>query len=385
MTASRKTILRAAAAVALVLGLGAAGGLYYYSARPLVEVSTAALAPISEIIYASGTVEPVQQAKVVPLQTRRVVELCRCEGQTVRKGQFLGRQDDAEERGELEQMQIRHEQFRRDLDRAARDRDKDTNSKAEYEKKETAVRESSSKISTLQKKLETLVFRAPMDGMVLRRDGEVGEIVGPTDVLFWVGKPSPMQVVADINEEEITKVAVSQPALLSNEGFERESFRARVSQITPKGDHTKKTFRVYLELPVDSRLRIGMTVDVKIVIREKPVAVVIPVNSVVTPVGSVSDSTVQVVSDDRIRLVSVSTDIRGPRLFEITEGIAVGTLVLSPARSDLKDGTWVRVHRPSTQEAKPGGGPDKDDLAVSLSRHINLILYDARRKVPSTP
>jgi hypothetical protein len=54
---------------------------------------------------------------------------------------------------------------------------------------------------------------------------------------------------------------------------------------------------------------------------------------------------------------------------------------------DLKDGTRVRVHRPSTQEAKPGGGPDEDDLAVlnSLSRHVELILYDARRKVPSTP
>ena len=211
-----------------------------------------------------------------------------------------------------------------------------------------------------------------MDGVVLRRDGEVGEIVGPTDVLFWVGEPSSLQVVADINEEEITKVDVSQLALLSNEAFGRRSLRASVSQITPKGDPTKKTFRVYLQLPVDSPLRIGMTVDVNIVIREKTAAVVVPVDSV-------SAGTVQVVSDDRIRRVPVSTDIRGTQVFEITAGVAAGTLVLSPARGDLKDGTRVRVHR--------SGDPDKDDLAVSttLSRHIELILNDARKNAPSTP
>lgn len=378
---SRKALFRAAIAVALVLALGTAGYLYYYfSPPPLVKVRTAVLAPVSEIIYASGIVEPVQWAKVVPFQRRRVVELCRCEGQTVTKGQILGRQDDAEERGLLKEMQIRHEQLVRDLDRAARDRDKGTISKAEYEQRETAVRESSSRISTQENRLETLIFRAPMDGVVLRRDGEVGEIVGPTDVLFWVGKPSPLQVVADINEEEITKVAVNQTAFLSNEAFAGRSLRAKVSQITPKGDPTKKTFRVYLHLPDDSPLRIGMTVDVNIVFKEKQAAVVVPVDAV-------SAGTVQVVSDDRLRRVPVSTGIRGTQLVEITAGVAAGTLVLSPTRGDLKDGARVRIERPTTQEAEAGGGPDKDELAVStsLSRHIESILNDARKDALRTP
>lgn len=378
--ASRKTLFRAAAAVALALALGAAGYLYYFAPPPLVKVSTAALAPVSEVIYASGTVEPVQWAKVVPFQRRRVVELCRCEGQTVTKGQILGRQDDTEERGLLKEMQIRHEQLLRDLDRAARDRDKGTITKAEYEQRQTAVRESSSRISTQENRLETLVFRAPMDGVVLRRDGEVGEIVGPTDVLFWVGKPSPLQVVADINEEEITKVAVNQKAFLSSEAFARQSLRASVSQITPKGDPTKKTFRVYLQLPPDSPLRIGMTVDVNIVVKEKPAAVVVPVDAV-------SADSVQVVTDDRVRRVPVSTGIRGTQLVEITVGVAAGTLVLSPTRGDLKDGARVRIERAARQETKPGGGPDEDESAVStsLSRHIESILNDARRSAPKTP
>lgn len=119
------------------------------------------------------------------------------EGKMVTKGQILGRQDDTEERAVLREMEIRHQQLVRDHERAERDYDKDKITKAELEQKQTAVRESSARIKAQINRLETLVFRAPMDGMVLRRDGEVGEIVGPTEVLFWVGKPSPLQVVAE--------------------------------------------------------------------------------------------------------------------------------------------------------------------------------------------
>ena len=48
----------------------------------------------------------------------RLVELCRCEGQVVKAGQILGRQDDAEERSALDQMEINRGQLERDLVRA---------------------------------------------------------------------------------------------------------------------------------------------------------------------------------------------------------------------------------------------------------------------------
>src|SRR5215510_4395378 len=85
-----------------VLAIAAAGGGYYAYSNllhpPLVTTGIASLAPVSEAVYGTGTVEPERWAKVVPLQRRRLVELCRCEGQLVKAGQVLGRQDDAEER-----------------------------------------------------------------------------------------------------------------------------------------------------------------------------------------------------------------------------------------------------------------------------------------------
>jgi RND family efflux transporter MFP subunit len=376
---------------------------------PTVTTAVAIRAPVSEAIYGTGTVEPERWAKVVPLQRRRLVELCRCEGQAVKAGQVLGRQDDAEERSALNQLEINNEQLERDLNRALRDRDKSEAARTEYEQRSTQFEESKSRINAQKVRLDALVLRAPLDGMVLRRDGEVGEIVGPTDVLFWVGPPAPMQVVAEINEEEITRIAVGQKAFLRSEAFSAQALRATVSQITPKGDPTRKTFRVYLLLPRDTPLRIGMTVEVNIIYREKTAAIVVPNEAVI-------GNAVQVISNGKIQRVPVTVGIRGSRNVEIIGNVSKDTTVLSPARADLTEGTRVRVanvnapakpapeaHVDATPDtspaASPGPGPsaaldrnsaavatssvDADNAMISsaLSAHVDSIVNDARRNV----
>src|SRR5580693_47986 len=326
--------------VLAVLAVAALGGAYWqypdFFQPPTVTTGVAVLGPVSEAVYGTGTVEPERWAKVVPLQRRRLVELCRCEGQAVKAGQVLGRQDDAEEVSALHELEINSDQLERDVNRAEKDRDKSDAQKTDYEQRSTRLEESKSRISAQKVRLDALVLRAPLDGMVLRRDGEVGEIVGPTDVLFWVGPPAPMQVVAEVNEEEINRIAIGQKAFLRSEAFAAQALRATVSRITPKGDPTRKTFRVYLLLPDDTRLRIGMSVEANIVVREKPQAVVVPAEAI-------AGNAVQVVNNGRIQRIPVTIGVRGSRNVEIIGDVSRGVAVLSPARTDLADGTKVRL------------------------------------------
>jgi RND family efflux transporter MFP subunit len=393
--------------VLTVLAVAAVGGAYLmypdFFQPPTVTTAVAIRAPVSEAIYGTGTVEPERWAKVVPIQRRRLVELCRCEGQAVKVGQVLGRQDDAEEVSALHELEINQEQLVRDLNRAEPDRGKNDAAKTVYEQRFTQLEESKSRISAQKVRIDSLVLRAPLDGMVLRRDGEMGEIVGPTDVLFWVGPPAPMQVVAEINEEEITRIAVGQKAFLRSEAFATQALRATVSQITPKGDPTRKTFRVYLLLPRDTPLRIGMTVEVNIIYREKAAAVVVPAEAV-------ADNAVQVVSGGKVQRVPITVGIRGSRSVEIIGNVSRDTTVLSPARADLADGTRVHVENvtakpatdaPANATPDPGAGPaldrntaavvtssvDSDSAVISsaLSAHVDSIVNDARRNVGKYP
>jgi hypothetical protein len=206
-----------------------------------------------------------------------------------------------------------------------------------------------------------------------------------------------MRVVAEINEEEITKIVVGQKAFLRSEAFSAQSLRATVAQITPKGDPTRKTFRVYLQLPPDTPLRIGMTVEVNIVYREKPAAVVVPAEAVAA-------NAVQIVSDGKVKRVPVTVGIRGSRNVEIVGGVSRDTTVLSPARADLADGTRVSVTAGSARptrdvpaDAAPATSPavDRapaaavtssaggDDAVISaaITAHVDSVVNDARRNV----
>lgn len=390
----------------LILALAAGGGYYgytHYFHVQTVTTSVATLAPVSEAIYGAGTVEPARWAKVVPLQRRRLVDLCTCEGQTVKAGQVLGRQDDAEERNTLNELQLSSQQAQRDLERAEKDRTKSDAAQKEYEQRWTQAEEYKSRIAAEQVRIDQFVLRAPLDGMVLRRDGEVGEIAGPTDVLFWVGPPLPMQVIAEVNEEEINRIALGQKAFLRSEAFPGRALRASVSQITPKGDPTRKTFRIYLLLPNDTPLRIGMSVEANIIFREKPAAIVVPAEAV-------ADNGVQVVNNSRIERVPVRVGIRGSRNVEIVGDVSRGMAVLSPARPDLADGTLVRTERskqaaasvdqaqdltsdttpaqpqansapPSAPAAPTLAAADTDNAVISsaISAHIDSVVNDARR------
>jgi RND family efflux transporter MFP subunit len=367
--------------------------------RP-AEVTTALVqvAPVSEAVYGTGTVEPERWAKVVPLQRRRLVEICRCEGQAVRAGQVLARQDDAEERNLLQELEINHEQLDRNL-RRARD---DKAPRAEIEQKETAFDQSKARIAAQRARLDSLVLKAPMDGLVLRRDGEVGEIVGPTEVPFWVGQPTPLQIVAEINEEEIVKVAVGQKVFLRTEAFDGKPLRAEVAAITPKGDPTRKTFRVYLRLPPQTPLRIGMTVEANIIFREKPSALVVPSEAVIA-------NTVQEVGDNgRIRRVPVRIGVKGSRSVEVSGDLSSGAVILSPGRPDLAERTKVASSNTPTATAvarsneagektasaepamHPAGvqvrevpgeaeDPSTGALRNAMQAHFESVVLDARR------
>lgn len=368
---------------------------------PQVTTALIDVAPVSEAVYGTGIVEPERWAKVVPLQRRRLLEICRCEGQAVRAGQILAKQDDTEERNLLQELEINHQQLERNLSRAIADKNDNKITQAQLEQHQSAFDQSRSRIATQRARIDALLLKAPMDGLVLRRDGEVGEIVGPTEVPFWVGQATPLQVVADINEEEIVKVAVGQKVFLRTEAFGGQALRAEVAQITPMGDSTRKTFRVYLRLPPQTPLRIGMTVEANIIYREKQSAMVVPSEAVI-------GNAVQLVGrDNRIRRVPVTVGVKGSRSLEVSGDLAGGDLILSPGRPDLADKSKIASTNqptstvsPATRPAEPAAaeGPmnpagaqsrvaplaDPDDpitgaLRNAMQAHIESVVLDARR------
>ncbi|MEZ5854342.1 MAG: efflux RND transporter periplasmic adaptor subunit [Hyphomicrobiaceae bacterium] len=322
------------AAVAVLASLA----WWKFASGPTVQTAIVTKGDAAAVVYATGVVEPEHWAKVAALQRKRIVELCRCEGQQVKKGQVLARLDDAEERAMLTELTARLKRYQEDAERLKALVERNVTARTTYDEKLTQVREQLSRVAAQRDRIDNLSLRAPMDGIVLRRDGEVGEIAGTgtNDVLLWVGDPTPLRVVSEVNEEDIGKVKVGQKTLLRHEGSPGVPLESKVASITPKGDPQTKTFRVYLALPDDTPLRIGMSVEANIVVAEARDAVLVPSESI----GN--GSSVQIVKDDRITLRKVETGIRGTRLTEIRSGLTDGERVVTPFKAELAEGTRVK-------------------------------------------
>ena len=331
----------------LVLAALAAGALAWVQTggfAPQVEVVAARRGSAAEIVYATGVVEPVRWAKVVSLQRKRIVELCDCEGKRVKAGDVLARLDDSQERAALAELEARRARIAADMKRIEGLVARAAAPQTQLDQIETQLREFEARILAQRDRIDDLILRAPMEGIVLRRDGEVGEIAGTgaNDVLFWVGQPKPLRIVSDVNEEDVPRVKAGQKAMLRAEGFRSETLAAQVSEITPKGDPATKTFRVYLDLPADSPLMIGMSVEANIVTQEKADALLLPAEAVL-------DNAVFVVVDGALARRNVRVGLRGVRMVEILEGVKEGERVASPARANLRDGMRARV----APDAKP--------------------------------
>ena len=321
--------------VVICLAAAAAAAFFYLQAQQVTTASPTR-GPAVAAVYATGTVEPVTWAKVTPMVRGRIIDLCKCEGRTIGGGYFLAQLDDAEERAKLRELEARAEFLESDVRRYERLVERNHVSAQTYQRAASAFAEVRAEIAAERERLDDYTIRSPIDGVVLRRDGEVGEIVDSDDVVFWVGEPSPLWIVAEVDEEDIPRVIVGQPALIKADAFPDAVLEGRVESITPKGDPINKSFRVRIALPADTPLMIGMTTEINIVIETVDDALLVPADSVIA-------GQVLTVVEGRVRARAVETGIASPAMVQITAGLDDAERIVVAPPPGLTDGDRVRM------------------------------------------
>jgi membrane fusion protein (multidrug efflux system) len=239
----------------------------------------------------------------------------------------LARLDDKEARAQLHELRAREEFAKREFTRTTELMGRGVASTQAYERISSDLRQIQGLISVQMEKLDAYTITAPMEGVVLRRDGEVGEIDEQGQVLFRVG---------EVNEEDIPRVAVGQTVLLRTDAFPDRRLEGKVYEITPMGDAVAKTYRIRISLPDDTPLHIGMSVEANVVTREKA-------NALLVPADAVQGTRVLVIEGSRVRVRQVEVGIRGARSVEVISGLADGERIVAQPAEALRDGQRVRA------------------------------------------
>jgi RND family efflux transporter MFP subunit len=329
-----------------LLLFAAAGLWFWFSAPPRVTLAPVTTGTALEAVYATGAVEPVHMARVGPATRGRLTALLVEEGQRVTEGQPMARLEDRQVRALAEEAEARARFAQEDLARTRALVTRDIAARATLDRAERDADTARAAAEAARQRLDDHVIRAPAGGVVLRRDGEVGEVVDTPTTLFWIGETRPLRVTAEVDEEDIARVMIGQPALLRADAFPGQVLRAEVAQITPRGDTTRKAYRVRLALPDGTPLLVGMTVEANIVLREEAAALLVPPAAVVldadSPPGRTRRGHVWMVREGRLERRAVVLGVQGARAMEVLEGLAAGDSVVAETRPGLHEGQRVR-------------------------------------------
>jgi RND family efflux transporter MFP subunit len=287
-----------------------------------------------EAVYATGAVEPVHWAKVAPVVTGRLVAINARDNQAVRKGDVLARLDDREARAKLAELQARVAFLSQELQRLYSLHERRVISEKAYQQTISDHAAAVAAVAAAEQRLKDFSLVAPLDGTVLRQDGNIGEVVAAGEVIFWVGRAKPLRVTAEVDEEDIVQVRPGQLVWVKADAFPRQPFRARVAEITPKGDPVNKVYRVRIRLGDETPLKIGMTAEVNIETRRKK-------NALLIPIDALDGDVVWIVQKGRARRRRVTVGMRGAELAEILNGLDDKAWIIVRPPKDLKDGQRV--------------------------------------------
>jgi membrane fusion protein (multidrug efflux system) len=328
--------------IALVLvAAAAAAGAWWWRVGAVPEVTLVALSTgtAAEIVYASGTVEPRDWAKVTSLVTERIVETCDCEGDAVPAGHLLVRLDDSRVRATLGELDAQRDLAMRVLKRAEDLLERSVGSQQTFDEASSALARIDALRAAALKAANDHLITAPVPGQVLRLDASVGEIAQPGDALAYVGQLRPVEVVAEVNEEDIPKVETGQAVLIHSDAFAGQALEGTVGRITPMGDPVQRTYRVRITLPDDTPLFIGMSVDANIVIRRSE-------GNIVVPAVALAGDRVFAVVNNQLVARPVEVGIRGIETVEVVNGLKPGDRIVTPLPDGAKDGMRVREAAP---------------------------------------
>lgn len=196
------------------------------------------------------------------------------------------------------------------------------------------------RIATATALLARSEVRSLVAGTVLRRLAEPGDVLSAGRGIVEVAVDGPTEIVAQVDERNLDRLALGQPALVSADAFPERREPGEVSFISPAVDPQTGTVEVRVRVPEPpAYLRQDMTVSIDVEVGRREDALSLPLDALRNPRAGAAE--VLAVREGRVERVTLRTGLRGLDRVELLEGLAAGEFVL-PARAVVEPGARLR-------------------------------------------
>ena len=256
-------------------GGGAQGG----GQIPTVTVVVPGRSEVARTVTASGALAARRDQPVgIPGSGGRVTRVLVDAGTWVGAGQVLATVDRSVQAQQAAQLaaqvsaaRANAELAQNNYERAVALQGRGFVSKAEIDSKRAArdaanaqVRVNQAQLNATRAEIGRLDIRAPQSGLILARNVEVGQIVGPgTGALFRLAEGGQMEMRAQLSQQDLAFVRAGMPASVTPIGTDR-SFSGQVWQVAPVIDPQSRQGEVRISIPYDASIRPGGFAEARI-------------------------------------------------------------------------------------------------------------------------
>ena len=321
-----------------------------------VRVATAKQTTLTEIIGATGEVEPITLVNLTATMSVRVEQIAVDLGDVVSPGQVLLRFDREVVNATVIAAQTAMEQAAADRGRAANYLQRigaiytqGLLAKLEVEKAQatldaanTKYNETKEKLVRARKDLQNLAVTSPVAGIVMERPINVGETPALRQTLLTLGRIDHVLVATNIAEERVGEIHVQQPATVTVTAFPNDVLEGEVVKIKPVTDPKTRTFLVYTKLANPAlKLKPGLTAFTRIKREHQTLAV--PSISLINPTGVQESSVFVLENGATARLRKVQVGVVAAGMTQILNGLAEGEQVVVVGQFSLRDNDHVLI------------------------------------------
>lgn len=195
-----------------------------------------------------------------------------------------------------------------------------------------------------RKNLAETKLRAPISGIVARRDVSTGEMTGPARTAFVLMAMNPVKVRVAVPEADIGKVRIGQRAEIVIPSLGERAFAGRVETAGVAAEAQSRTFPVKIAVANPKLLlRSGMVAEARIETQAKIAALTLPGEAIVRdPQGA---TLVYVYFPEKKRVYARRVDVGTVygREVEIVKGLSGDELVVVAGQQLATEGALVAV------------------------------------------
>ncbi len=196
----------------------------------------------SSRIEGTGTIE-VTEIELSSKIAGRINNLPFEEGATVKKGELIARLEYDELSAQRNSARANLVNAERNLKRISELYKTGSISKRDYDNAETVYRVAKANVELVSAGIDNAVIYSPIDGTILERNLELGEMAFPGSSILTIADLSKPWIKIYVSEKRLGCVKIKQRAVIKVDSYPNEEFTGEVVSISNKAEFTPKTIQ----------------------------------------------------------------------------------------------------------------------------------------------